>query len=395
MNLDTKNLKNTSGMGFGEFNEAMDSYDSPMFVSFGMVPHNHDFAYIVHGEIYDDFCSRIARLENVRQLGLTTASGEYAFTDHTRFLHSLVMAVMAERVLARNGFSEEVVNLGIASSILHDMATPPFSDYGMLGAGAALDEERAIELFREDRELQSTLGKYRMSWPDVVSCIRGEHPALGRLVNSNDSLDIDGVSYVAMDAAKIYGNRPDGGIAPYLQRPHLFDLHEDIVFHDGKPVFSDPDKTADFLAARALMFRDVYYSPQNRAREAFLERELRRLWKEGVLKAERMVSMTDNGFRVLLEGNIPAGLYRAIFLDFYAFEETRRMPADRLSEAGVESSGPDCVVYHKPPFKPKTRTPVMVRGIPAPLEDALPEAATLIKETARACDYVGVYRLKG
>lgn len=379
-----------------EFLKALDADDELMYVGLFNVPHRLKFGYNAHGEIYLDFMRnpRILRLTRLSELGVIHSEPVFISATHTRLEHALVMAVMAELVLAKNGKSD-AANLGIASSFLHDIATAPFSDQGKLACPGALDEEGNAETVLRDESISALLEKYGVPKQDVIACIKGVHPRIGRLVNSSHSLDLDRIAHTAYDAVRTYGRHPFGDIVKHVTHPYLFDIFDDIeLADDGAQVFSDPSKVKAFLWTRALMYRDVYRNPLNAAKEAFLKRELQRLWAAGILTAEGMLSMDDMEFQAIIQKNTEPTIYQALFSPLtLRCSEVARIYGKNAEEVRSRCEDETHIVEERRPFDPATRTLVNYGDRVLEFRDAMPEEAGGIEEVSRQCGYTGVYEL--
>lgn len=105
---------------------------------------------IPEGSIYDEAEKKIKalrRLGNIRALSFLSFIGPQAPRDnfyiehhHTRFDHSLVVALTTEQILRQNGVPLDQINIGIVAGLLHDIATPALGD-----AAKQLDPERLNE----------------------------------------------------------------------------------------------------------------------------------------------------------------------------------------------------------------------------------------------------------
>ncbi len=253
---------------------------------------NSHIAHIIHGDVYLDVTNtkEFQRLVDVRSLGATEFT--YPGASHGRSLHSILAAIMMEYALRRNGFPERDVNLGIIAALLHDIATPPLSDYGKLACPAELDEEDNVEFVLGDK-FDETFRKYGVTREDVVDVIRGRG-TVGKLLNSR-GVDLDKIAYTGVDISKSYTD-----VASQVLRrdPFLFDLYEDVSVIDGVPVITDPERLSRFLLARALVSAEVYTSSENRLRAAYFKPVFERVWR-GVDK-EELLKMGDGVFWQML-----------------------------------------------------------------------------------------------
>lgn len=367
----------------GYFRALTDQYDDQIMI---FLDHSN-VRYIVHGGIYLDFLGspEISRLGGVRQLGLINAN-QALMTHHTRIEHGLATGIMNELITRRNGLDEGLVNLSTVSGLLHDTATPAYSEYGKLANRGELNEEDNIVLVLDG--LSGLLNKYEIKKDDVVACVRGEHPVIGKLLNS-DGIDTDKISYTGLDIQHLSGYRDLKEIDEYLKSdPFLFDIYEDIRIVNGNPVFSNPKRVTLFLKARATMFRYVYFDSP---REAFFETKLRNLWSRGILTREKLISMIDGDLDQILLKDDPE-MYDKVTLPFSKIREVQRIHGGTLEEA-KKTFGNDFAVKAWDGFNPATSTLVQTPSGIKSFEEAYPEEANKIKSIADSCKYIGVYEM--
>ncbi len=369
-----------------------DNPDSDVFVM-GMAG-SHLF-YIVHGGIYTDIYNhhKFSRLRRVSNLGVTKI--EIIGANHGRDQHSIVAGIMAELVLRRNGFSEHDVNVGIAAGLLHDVATPVYSDYGKLACPEELDEEKNIELIIGN--FDEIFRKYGIEKQEVVDAIRGQG-SVGKLINSK-GVDLDKIAYTAIDFDRTYRSDPWGRMRVFRRDPYLFDIHEDIEIVDGQPVFTDPQKLFRFLYLRALMFENVHFSGANRAREAHLKRILQDLWKRGKINKKQMLESDDGWFLHMLEKEIGRDIFEFQSVSFPIVEVGRYQTVEEAQKA---HEGDDVIIDKWRTFNPATGTLIIhggqkkfgrtVGGNILPFREVFPKQAGLVEQISRDQEYVGVYK---
>jgi HD superfamily phosphohydrolase len=355
--------------------------------------------YMVHGAIYHDFMSNpeFGRLGWVNQLGTVAHAFVYFFLHQTRADHSIRTAMINDLVLTRNRFSDHDVRLSIVAGLLHDLATPPFSDQGKLAARSELDEEDLVEsVLSQSKRMHALLKKYGLSQAEVVDTIRGKG-IVGRLMNST-GIDTDKIAYVSRDFDLASNMTSKSFIrAIYTDCPDLFHLFKDIKFVDDEPVYSDPHKVMRFLQLRALMFSEVYMNPFNRAREAFLERELSKLWgkilKNGdIFNVDFMMTHGDCMFETFLsdESKVLDLIFKHTVNNHF-LEIRREYDLTKYEALKKEYTTEDFVVRRNHGFNPATSTPVLSDGIIMPIRDVYPGQCSLVEKVADRLNYVGVY----
>lgn len=390
MIYDTKNLTyispfrqtKKSRTEFSKFREGKGKYDNQsVFIAL----YNSHISYIVHGDLYLDFINTRAfyRLQNIKQLGVLTYTPDFIQT-HVRSWHSLSTGIMAEIVERRNHADENDIVLSIVSALLHDIAIPPLSDQGKLACKEELNEEDNIELLLGD--FSSQLEKYGIRSSDVIACVRGEYPVIGKLLNSR-GIDLDKISYTGIDSRQIFGHHKKIIETDRL----LFDIYQEIKILDNDIVFTNPDRVKRFLKVRALLFRDAYCSSDHRRREAFFKKILKDMWDKGVLDKKLLLSLDDGELETIMKKYEP-GLSNELFSLSPSFVEVERF-YDRSLEDVKRQFGDGYCVERWGPINPATDTLVSMPNGTKNFRDAFPEETKEIEDMMKSCEYIGVYKL--
>jgi len=313
---------------------------------------------IAHGDLYREITNNplFIRLCCIKQLGLhglISGRGPDYVSDvsaqQNRYRHGLDTAVRMEIALRLNGCDNDMVNLGIASGLLHDIYTPAFSDQGKLANREMFDEEKNIEMILKDKRLKKILQKIGVNPTDVISMVRGEYPTFGKFLNSEE-LDIDKISYTVVDSENIHPStvKPEDThlFEWYRTDPYVRDLHESIYTdNNGKMAFLRAEPVRKLLYLRAWMHKNYYYSPANRAREAFLENELRKLWKKGKLSKKKMLKMNDSDLEHIIRGHVEERMHREFFSLFPdAFCESAKIKYHSVEEILKKYKDSNCIV---------------------------------------------------
>lgn len=370
--------------------------------------------YMVLGDLYRDLLTHpsMIRLGEVKELGImhgerryldsetgkTRKSSESLVSAHQRRVaHCLDLAVRNEIATRINSSKEEHVSLAIASGLLHDLYSAALSDQGRLADWGALDEERNIELILEDHGLVERLWRNGVDPEDVISAVRGEHPVIGSLINSGkrNTLDMDRVSYTLTDMRLVGISQPESRLFhDYKMDPYVLDIHEYVNTGEGL-VFYRPEAVRRLLYVRAWLSRDNYKSSSNRAGEAFLENELKRLRREGKLRDKYMHALNDHGFEEYLRGVMDPEVFKRFFSRVPGyFEEIARFYF--LGKDDVEGLYTEpFIVKQEHAFSPATDTLVLdERRGEVPFREIFPEDAEKIDAIAGSCKYVGVYMMR-
>src|SRR3989344_8545459 len=181
---------------------------------------------------------------------------------------------MIDIILTRNNFSKKERQLGIASALYHDISILPYSDQGKLLKPGKYEEESLLEYFiNNSPEIQERLKKYNIKVKSLIETIQGKG-VIGKLLNSKEGIDVDNLSYLAIDQSWACTAPPFEDM-DYLKQKRIFEQYKNIKFIDNEWVFEEPEKLLDLLEFRALMYSRIYMNPFNRAKEAFLIRRLR------------------------------------------------------------------------------------------------------------------------
>lgn len=378
-----------------------DEWEELEFDQYVTLPNSsHGFA-TKHGSIYYDLTTtpKINRLNCISHCGKVSVNPYPLSLENSSVgLHSYYTALMMEYVLDMLGRDQDEINLGVASSFLHDAALPPFADQGKFASMDDLDEEKNIEYVLDDRDIRRILDKHAISREDVTSCVRGEHGLVGQLLNSRYGIDLDGISYTMLESSLT-----DGPHRVILgQDPYLLDLFESIQTVDDVPVFTNKERLRKFLMVRAEMFRNFYHSPSNRAFEAFLGEMFRGLWDKGILTKESLLEMNDSHLENLMKEVVPVEMQYPLFRSFSkdCFQEIGRYdktPDGRieaqkdLEEEKEQNPDREYLLKEHGSFKTGTRTLVDVPGGVDEFRNVFPAYTVLIEGIAMDLEYIGLY----
>lgn len=326
--------------------------------------YSSDFVCVARGEMFHFLLNEMdyLRLNGVKQLaylGLYYSLHEGAslndpnpcdILNHSRFTHSTLAAALIEDRMSRSRYTKEEIRHATLAAFLHDYATPGLGDTMKTLDRSGLDEEAHFldSIPPEKRELIQNQLRIDLSAVEGIVTGRINSPASALL--HSDGIDIDKISYVALDCFKFlqmcknnqespewftYLSRENDGLIhgktfmewkskkvkcglrkqfrswepPALkqqleeilrQDPDLFDLHKDIEIHQEngtgrfKTVFSDPRKALAFIRLRANLCAGLYCSDESRAKESgYFFHLFSRLYGRGLLKAEHLRRMTD------------------------------------------------------------------------------------------------------
>jgi hypothetical protein len=173
-------------------------------------------------------------------------------------------------------------------------------------------------------------------------------------------------------------------------------------YAEGSWIFTEPRQVYKLLLVRAKLARDMYHHPLRRAKEAFLGKDLQRLWREGVIDRDGMLRMDDEEFLAVVMRHLGERraqehfqtLFDAPFAEIETWTPGTGESLDGIYQRlGERHAGKDDMVvfYHKP-FNPATSTMVMDgKPEPVPFREAYPHAAEIVERIIGESAYVGVY----
>lgn len=339
------------------------------FEPFALMPHR-PFLNIGYGIEEDGLVHRtvnafqLSRLQFVRQLGFLhdpvirdsgfAEAGATPFA-HTRFRHVLDVMAVATLIAHNNGLSWHARNMLRIAALSHDALTPAGGDTVKLIDPPAFDEDKHYpELF--SREGWPALKeRYRLSEKKLHEVILGKG-VLGRFLDLADK-----IAYVAQDASAYFmefkppeyasqsGHSDEVWLSEgYAAVEHLLGakssvcaLWDAVEVCGGDVVVNDPDRLADFLRLRALLFENLYYHPAARFTEHVVARiVIGHLYRTGVLTRDALLQMIDRELEVRIEAftGIPiettrSGSYPSVET-FSTREQAERREFGILSESG-------------------------------------------------------------
>lgn len=369
-------------------NFEFDEYDGP----FVLIP-GTDFRYYPFGEIYQDLTqtSEFGRLQKIRQLGTVGSSPINACQDQSRSFHSYVTAIMMDIVLTQNNFSKKERELGIASALYHDLSILPYSDQGKLLKPGKYEEEILLEyLINNSPETREMLKKYNIKINDLVETIQGKG-VIGKLLNSKEGIDVDNLSYLAIDQAWTCTAHPFEDMECIKIREDAFEQYKYIQFSEGEWVFEDIFGLLDLLKFRALMYSRVYTNPFNRAKEAFL---IRRLQGEDI-PLDELIRWDDDQFDDWFRNKFGWHEFGSFFfISKTPFREIgREYNLKKLEQLRKEKEKGNVIVEYLKPPRSAVKNFVMYRN-EVRLLNEIPKYAERVKkieDIIKKLNYIGIF----
>lgn len=272
---------------------------------------------------------------------------------HTRWAHSLLVAVLTDLILGRNGFSlKERIPVFLASGC-HDIATPAGGDSVKRADPVGLDEEANFSWQIRHYGLDKAWKKFGFDLAFAQKIVDNEG-LFGFLLDVTDK-----IAYTALDCYFLGMVRP-GGVRDFcLSHPLVMDVWQDIRFSSDKKsfVFSDPDRLFDFLYLRALEFKEFLYNPYSRALDLYLKDLVQPLYEKGILTKEDLLTHDDMWLERFLDMHYPGKIQCYIEPEklgcrkFYSKEDQEKFAGtlgdrlNRLETISGFSSGLDWKVF--------------------------------------------------
>ncbi|MBS3122338.1 hypothetical protein J4434_05655 [Candidatus Woesearchaeota archaeon] len=358
-----------------------------------------NFQYLPHGEIYQDLTStaEFSRLYGIKQLGLVGSSCANACQDQTRGFHSDVTGAMMDIVLFRNHFSEHERKLGIAAGLYHDLAIMPCSDQGKLIRSGSYEEESLVEyLIKRSSNLKQRLKKHDVGIEELIDTIQGKGN-VGKLLNSKEGIDVDNLSYLALDQVWMCGSIHSDDDRLKFREKSIFDQYNNLRFIDGDWVFDNPQLLVNLLKFRALMYKHTYHHQFNRAKEAFLIRVLREQKAQNIT-LDKMLKWNDESFNNWFERTFGPAKERLFFsISIEPFVEIgREYDLSKLEQLRRETENEEegIIVEHLKPPRDAAKNLVLHNG-EVKLLGEIPEFSDeieKIQKIIRKLNYIGVYK---
>jgi len=205
---------------------------------------------------------------------------------HTRWIHCLLAAAMAEVILTRNGFSKEERAPMVLSIAYHDIAMPAGGDSIKRVDPDNLDEENNFGYILEKNGLaKQWKAKFNFNLDQARKWVLNQG-TIGFLLDI-----LDKMSYVALDCY-YQGRYYDSDVRQHcLQYPLFMDAWQDIRFSPDRQTlgFTDPEKLFQFALARALEHRELLLNPYARILDFFLTDLVKPLYNKGVITKDQLL----------------------------------------------------------------------------------------------------------
>jgi hypothetical protein len=363
-----------------EFHHIMEEIDDPIGVPLTLTAIDYE------GSLYQklDRLSIVGRLYHISQLGVLDKCYPFLFfpCNTNRYAHSITFATKIDQISQTHGLDR---NKAVISAMLHDVATPPKSEPVALAMG--IDDEKYFEkVIDKCPELDDLLREYSLSKKEIVRTVIGEDKsAVGQLVNSKDSIDVDRYSYTIYDGSRL------GLYRGRRSNIELTDPFKSMSIVDGKVVFTDKEEVKKLLGERAQMFREVYKNQDVMAKEAFVGEAVKELIDKKLITVDSIFDMIDFEFENLVRRNC-GDLGKRVFgfggFQFYGATDASEDDVERVLRE--RTSRPFALKRHKP-VNSATGTPVMIKGEIKPFSEWEPEYSAELKRTMSEWDRTNIY----
>jgi len=273
-------------IGFERMNFPFSSYDffidedakgafeyikhSPLFFRLGQIP---QLCYLVPPR---QTTSR--RNENIWYLA--------PLFPHTRWLHSLLTGILAELILARNGFSAKERAPFVLAAAFHDIAMPAGGDSIVRIDKKNLHEENNfLWVLRREGVLEELEKKFNFDAVKAERWIRGQEMP-GKLIDIADKM-----SYVAMDCYYV-GLNQKGMIRKFCQKnPLVMDVWQDVRIDKKSQqiYFESAERLYRFLLLRAYEHSEFLLNPYSRSMDFYLTKMTKVLYNKGLISREDLL----------------------------------------------------------------------------------------------------------
>lgn len=354
----------------------------------------------IHTETVNAF--GLSRLEGIRALSFLSYIGpapenQYFLNfNHTRFHHSLVVALVMEKILQQNNFDQNNLSQGTVAALVHDRGTPALGDATKSLDGKALDEELhwADELPQTAEEV---IKKHGLKKEEIDNIIRNN----GTLGNCLDVADR--IAYVLIDAFMVAGMSSDTN--PYINEltlllrkdPQLGNIYQDVRIDPatGKVFFTNAKRLGLFLRLRALLHNKLYLHPVSAGRDLFVANLIRPLYSpkdNSLLTPSKLRRMTDDELlEKLFDHYQPSAInYLFFYSDLvkwypqYLKVETEEEAAAKAEELQQHDNTVVIGIKQVRSFDPATSYNVTAGGKIVPFSQAHPKWARAIESIAQS-----------
>ncbi len=269
------------------------------------------YAILEDGLVNEVICNLgLFRLSKIKQLGYLTdpvvhyLSGSTARGEtltHSRYEHSLDVMAIATCIAHNCEIQGTELNALRFAALTHDILTPAGGDATKRVSPAELDEDANFRKVFQQSDFAALQRRYALD-PELIFATIQNEGLLGRILDIADKL-----AYVSRDLASylvhVEPSQSDRELLPneyeqitaYARHiPDLCSVWESFTRIDNQLVCTDPERLADFLYVRLLLFRQFYANPATRFHEATtIKLILEHMYQTGTVTIDRLLSMGD------------------------------------------------------------------------------------------------------
>lgn len=310
--------------------------------------------------------------------------------SHNRWIHSLLVAMIVEILLARNGFSKKERIPMVLTAGFHDIAIPAGGDSVKRVDPSNLGEEKSfvwvIKHYGLDKRWQEQFG---FDLALAERWVAGKEP-FGQLLDF-----VDKICYTALDCFHL-GMQREGKVRTLcLKYPLVMDVWQDIITLDGNNfVFSKPENLFNFLLFRAYEFQELLFNPYSRALDLFLKKMVQPLYRKRIITREQLLTKEDNWLQQVLEQYYPRQIKWYIEPEELFWKKFKRVKGQKMfcRQLGRRLDH----IEHISEFNTGLDFPVLDQGKVIPLREAIPQQKIKLLEniTASRKGYYVYYNLK-
>ncbi len=344
------------------------------------------------GSIFYELCHNVAfqRLNGISQLGYLVPprprewdkniSIAYLIPQfhHSRWEHSLLVAMIMEIVLARNGFFKEERAPVVLAAGFHDIAITAGGDSVKRVDPKNLGEEKnfawVIKRYGLDKRWKEQFG---FNLAAAEGWVAGKE-AFGQLLDF-----IDKICYTSLDCFHLGVQRKGKVRTLCLKYPLVMDVWQDIVALDkSRFVFSNPENLFRFLLLRAYEYQELLFNPYSRALDLFLKKLVLPLYRKRIITREQLLEKDDNWLQQLLEKYYPRKVKWYIEPEKLSWKKFKTEREQRIfcRELGRRLDHAE----HLFKFNPGLDFPVLDQGRVMPLREAIPQEKVRLLENIAA-----------
>jgi hypothetical protein len=207
---------------------------------------------------------------------------------HTRLIHSLITAALAEIVLARNCVAKETRDPFVLAAAFHDVATPAGGDsIKRIDLENLCEEKNFSFILKRDDLAEKWKECFGFNLTEAQGWIRGEG-LYGHLLDI-----LDKISYTALDCFAL-GQVRNGTVRRHANKyPLIMDVWQDIRIKDGQVYFINPERLYQFLLLRAYEHTELLLNCHCRALDYNLSKTVGNFYEKGLITKDELLLFGD------------------------------------------------------------------------------------------------------